>query len=157
MERQFTQHLADNLLSFAEGGNWTDVSLLETLQTVSLEEALTVTPGSPNTIAGLVSHLLYWNQILLQRLAGENPEIPDSNGFDLRIPGNETEWQDLIREAHESFKALGYAMEEFPEQNLDTNTKDRHSTYRHNFFGIVEHAYYHLGQIVILKHLVKAH
>ena len=150
-----TYTLADNLLSAFEGDNWTEVSIADTLRDVSLEQATRKTAGSPNTIASLVHHLWYWNTIIPLRMKGENPEIPDVNGFDVGELNSETDWKNLVDKAHQSFINLSDTIRHFPPEHLPHPASGGRSTIGKNVYGIIEHAYYHLGQIVILKHLVQ--
>ena len=146
--------LADNLTKAYHGGNWTGVSILDTIKSLTYAQAQIVTPASVNTIASLVHHIKYWNGIILERLEGKNPVIPPANGFDVKPLGSEEEWQALITETQKSFIALEAAIRGISTQRWDEKPSIEASTLRENAFGIVEHAYYHLGQIVILSHLV---
>lgn len=150
-----THTLAENILTAFEGGNWTEVSVANTLSNISVAQATQKTAGSPNTIASLVNHLWYWNTIILLRMKGENPVIPDVNGFDVGELKSEEAWRSLVDKAYKSFVELSQAIRNFPPEKLPDPTSNGQSTISRNLYGIVEHAYYHLGQIVILKHLVQ--
>lgn len=152
---RITELLAENLLHVFEGGNWTEMSIIEVLSDVSYIEANTKTPASQNTIAGLVHHLVYWNGVIAQRIQNHDPEIPEANGFDREAPTSERDWQLLIDQAKHSFVELAKAIKQFQPERLDEPTNFGTSTLSKNLFGIVEHAHYHLGQIVILKKFVK--
>ena len=146
--------IATQIREVYEGGNWTDVSIAETIKDVNWEQAKQRTAGSSNTIASLLHHLYYWNGILMQRLQGHNPIIPETNGFDVNEIKNENDWKLLIEKTHQSFRQLAEAAANFPEEKLAEKYAARGSSYYKNLQGIVEHAHYHLGQIVILKKLV---
>lgn len=151
---KITSAIAENIIACFEGNNWTDVNVDDTLKDVYWQEAQQITIASPNTIASLVNHLYYWNYILMQRIKGENPLIPGSNGFDVKELKNEDDWNKLIEETHQSFIQLADAIKNFPEEKLEETYAVGKSYYYKNFQGIIEHAYYHLGQIVILKKLI---
>jgi uncharacterized damage-inducible protein DinB len=150
-----TGTLAQNLLHTFEGDNWTDVSIADTLADISFKEAITRTAASPNTIASLVNHLWYWNTIIMLRMKGENPVIPEENGFDVGKLNTEHDWKKLVAKTHRSFIDLADAIRNFPPEKLPDPVSNGRSTVSRNLYGIIEHAYYHLGQIVMLKHLVK--
>ena len=139
-----------------EGENWTGVSITETLKDVSWQQAQQKTTASLNTIASLVHHLYYWNQVLLQRSMGKNPAVPESNGFDVKEFKNDDDWNDLKEKTRQSFIQLADAVKNFPEEKLEETYAAGKSSYYKNFQGITEHAYYHLGQIVILKKLIRS-
>lgn len=152
---QITHLLAQHLLNVYEGNNWTDVSIIETLKNINYEQAQQKTQASANTIAALLNHLIYWNGIILKRMNGETPVIPEINGFDVSVLNNEEDWIALKERAHKSFIELADAIKNFSEEKLFENySPSIPSTYYRNFQGIIEHAHYHLGQIVILKKFV---
>jgi uncharacterized damage-inducible protein DinB len=149
-----TELIAENLHHVYYGNNWTDVSIADTLNGISYRQAIQKTDASANTIAALVNHLWFWNTIILQRMNGVNPAIPEENGMDVTGINSEQEWSDLIHRLQISFDELINAVRAFPADKLELLVKDRTTTIGFNLLGIVEHAHYHLGQIVLLKNLV---
>ncbi|MBV9962916.1 MAG: DinB family protein [Parafilimonas sp.] len=137
-----------------EGNNWTDVNIAGTIEDVSCQQAQQKTVASQNTIAALLHHLYYWNGIMMQRANGENPSIPAANGFDVDELKNENDWNDLKEKTHQSFIELANAVTNFPEEKLNETSPTGRSSYYKNFQGIVEHAHYHLGQMVMIKRLL---
>jgi uncharacterized damage-inducible protein DinB len=150
-----TNVIATHIRDCFDGENWTGVNVAYTLADVSFLEAQQRTAVSQNTIASLLHHLYYWNGIMMQRIKGINPSVPDSNGFDVDELKNENDWNGLKEKAHQSFLQLADAVKNFPEEKLFETSPTGKSSYYKNFQGIVEHAHYHLGQIVILKKLIK--
>ena len=147
--------IASHIREVYEGNSWTDVSMADTVTDLSFTEAVTVTPASGNTIAALLYHVKFYNDIVRQRLDGLSPYINDANGFDMPELKNDAEWKKLIDDAHQSFLRLANAAENFPEERLDELAPNGDSTYYKNLHGIVEHAHYHLGQMVILKKFLR--
>ncbi|MCF6402548.1 DinB family protein [Chitinophaga filiformis] len=148
--------ISTHLLDVIEGENWTDVNIMDSLKDVTVQEATLKTKASPNTIAALVNHLIYWNRVMIQRINGIRVTIPDVNGFD--VPGltSEQDWTNLKKELVASAYELAEAIKKVNESRLpEPIVADHSSTYR-NLQGTVEHLHYHLGQIVILKKLIKA-
>lgn len=148
-------HIAQHVLDVHKGDNWTEVNIQNTLQDVSLREATTVTPASPNTIAMLLHHLTFYNEVVLQRLLDIYTAIPQSNGFDVPALHSEEEWQQLQHRNLQSAHALAEGILQFPEQRLFELTASGKTTFYKNLHGIAEHAHYHLGQMVILKKLIR--
>jgi len=149
-----TNLIADHIKQVYEGDNWTDVNIADTIKNINWQQAQQHTPGSPNTIASLLHHLCYWNEILMQRIQGIDPEVPEINGYDVDKLKDENDWNELKEKAHQSFIQLADRVKEFPEEKLSETYATGKPSYYKNFQGIVEHAYYHLGQIVILKNLL---
>ncbi|HWB24239.1 MAG TPA: DinB family protein [Chitinophagaceae bacterium] len=135
-------------------GNWTDIYLDDTIADVTYEEAVMLPPGITNSIAMLVNHLKFYNNVVAGRLAGENPAIDSANGFNVAVQSEE-EWQKLKQDALDSFKMLAGTVRELPDEKLLTLSPGQHSTFYKTLHGIAEHAHYHLGQIVLLKKIMR--
>ena len=149
---EITALIAQHLLDVHIGNNWTDVNLSGTLVDVTAQEALTVSPASPNTIAALVHHITYWNRHMIGRMSGVEAAIPTANGFDLPFP---LDWQQLKDDNISSAHELATAIREFDITRLEQPILPGFSSAYKNLQGTVEHVHYHLGQIVIIKKLLR--
>lgn len=150
------EHIARHLRDVYAGQNWTEVNLQTTLEDVSYEEASEVTPASVNTIAGLVHHLTFWNRVIAQRIAGMKVEMPESNGYDNAALNDPATWHNLKKECFQSGNALAAAIEQLTAEQLEQEILPGYPTAYKSLQGCVEHVHYHLGQIVILKQLLRA-
>jgi hypothetical protein len=147
--------IAQHVLDVHSGNNWTEVDLAQTLHDVTLAEAVTLTPASPNTIAALVRHLVYWNQVMTRRAQGQPTQIPAANGFDGPSLQSESEWQALQATLWQSAQELAAAIRRVPAEQLPEPILPAYSSTYKNLQGTVEHLHYHLGQLVMLKNLVR--
>lgn len=152
---KITELIAKHITEVQEGDNWTEVNIKDTLSDINYKEATTVTGASYNTIASLVHHLGFYNDVVMQRLSGTEPIINESNGFDMAAIKNEDDWIKLKERNMQSARQLASAVREFPEERIFELTVTGHSTHYKTLHGIVEHAHYHLGQIVLLKKLIR--
>jgi len=152
---QITHLMGAHIREVYEGNNWTGVSIADVINDVNWQQAQQKTIGSPNTIASLLHHLYYWNGIIQQRMNGENPSVPETNGFDVGEFNSESDWGILKEKTQQSFMQLAEAVKNFPEEKLSETYATGKSAYYKNFQGIVEHAHYHLGQMVIIKNLLQ--
>jgi uncharacterized damage-inducible protein DinB len=152
---KITELIAQHITEVSEGGNWTDVNIKDTLADVGYKEATTVTRASYNTIAALVHHLSFYNDVVMQRLSGSDPVVSESNGFDMAAIRNEDDWIKLKDCNIQSAQRLASAVREFPEEKIFELTATGNSTHYKTLHGIAEHAHYHLGQIVLLKKLIR--
>lgn len=153
---KITGFIAQHITEVHEGGNWTEVNIKDTLADVGHKEATTVTRASKNTIAALVHHLSFYNDAVMQRLSGNDPVIGESNGFDMAAIKNENEWIQLMERNMQSGQHLALAVREFPEEKIFQLIATGQATHYKILHGIVEHAHYHLGQMVLLKKLIRA-
>lgn len=147
--------IAQHLIDVHEGGNWTEVNVIETLKDVTLAEANTVTAASANTIATLVNHLMFWNKAMMARLQDIDMDIPDSNGYDDPQLQTEADWQRLKEEHMTSAHEFADTIRSITEERLHQPIVPGRSSIYKNVQGSVEHIHYHLGQIVILKKLIR--
>ncbi len=152
-----TETIARHLLEVHFGENWTEVWISKTLEDVRLEEAIMRTQASPNTIASLLHHITFYNKVIESRLGGTNPHIGEANGFDRPPLHNEAEWQQLKEDNLQSARTLAAAIRKVPDTLLDKPIleNENSSVYYRQLHGVVEHAHYHLGQIVLLKNLIR--
>lgn len=150
-----TSLIAAHIRQVYEGNNWTEVCIADTIGNISFQQAQQRTAGSPNTIASLLHHLYYWNEIMVQRMQGKNPRVLQTNGFDVEELKSEEDWLALKEKAHDSFIQLAKAVKDFPEYKLDETYAEGKSTFYKNLQGTAEHAHYHLGQMVIIKKLLE--
>ena len=135
-------------------GNWTDIYLEDVVNGVTYKEAVTVPSGLTNSIAMLVHHIGFYNNVVIERIKGNNPGINDANGFDITIT-NEDEWQKLKATSLDSLKKLATIVAALPDEKLWELTPTGTDSFYKTLHGIAEHAHYHLGQIVLIKKLVR--
>lgn len=150
------EHIARHLRDVYAGQNWTEVNLQTTLEDVTYEEASQVTPASVNTIAGLVHHLAFWNRVMAQRAGGIRVEIPESNGYDNAPSIDPDHWHNLKKDCFQSGRHLADVISALSTDQLQQEILPGYPTAYKSLQGCVEHVHYHLGQIVILKQLVRA-
>ncbi|SFP83861.1 DinB family protein [Parafilimonas terrae] len=149
-----TNLIAEHIRQVYEGDNWTEVCIADTISNINFQQAQQRTAGSPNTIASLLHHLYYWNEIMVQRMQGKNPQVLQTNGFDVEELKREEDWLALKEKAHHSFIQLANAVKNFPADKLNETYAEGKSTFYKNLQGTTEHAHYHLGQMVIIKKLL---
>lgn len=152
-----SEAIARHLLDIHYGENWTEVWITKTLEDVSRMEAVQPTAGSVNTIASLLHHITFYNRVLAQRLQGIDPPVDALNGFDVPVLGIDEDWEQLKADNLESATTLATLIRTVPDERLHDpilNIPGSGSYYR-QLHGVVEHAHYHLGQIVILKNLIR--
>jgi len=147
--------IAQHVLDAHEGGNWTGNSVKQVLEDVSVAAAIIVTPASSNTISSLVHHLTYWNNIMVLRILGESPQIPKANGFDVKVLTTQKEWEIVKLLNIESAHLLASTILNFDCDDLTKPILPGYSSAYKSLNGCIEHIYYHLGQITVIKNLTK--
>lgn len=138
-----------------EGGNWSEVDLAGTLADITWAEANIITPVSANSIAAILFHLQFYNNVVKDRLAGINTAIPDANGFDVPKMKNAADWKLQQQNCFASAHALMEVVSALPDEKLFEALTSNGVTLYKTLHGVVEHAYYHLGQVVMLKKIIR--
>lgn len=111
--------------------------------------------GKLNTIAALTYHINYYLDGLLNAFDTGQLTISDKYSFDL--PGIESaeDWQALVTSLLNNAEKFATAVEQMDDSLFDQPFIDeKYGTYLRNIEGVLEHSYYHLGQIVLLKKMI---
>lgn len=112
--------------------------------------------SSLNSIADLTFHISYYIAGVSKVLNGGTLDIRDKHSFEYSPITNEEEWQELIIKFCKDSEDFIASIENFEETKLALAFVDKkYGDYLRNINGIIEHAYYHFGQIVILKKLIR--
>lgn len=138
------------------GGNWTCVNLRDTLEDVTWQEATTKREGF-NTIAVLTFHINYFVGAVLKVLEGGQLDANDKFSFTHPPITNEEEWHLLLDKVWSDAERSAVLVEKLPEEMLYQDMADpKYGTWYRNLHGIIEHTHYHMGQMVILKKLLRS-
>jgi len=108
-----------------------------------------------NTIAALAFHINYYVAGVSQVLEGGTLDIRDKYSFDMPPIESEQDWQNLLTKLWKDAERFAVLIEQLPDDKLNESFVDeKYGDYRRNLHVLVEHTYYHLGQIVLLKKLL---
>lgn len=150
LSKQLAKHLRD--VHF--GGNWTTTDLKTTLTDVSWREATTQV-YSLNSIASLTFHMTYYVDVLITVLEEHKLVGKDELSWNLPEIDSQESWENLQKSSWLKAEKAALLIEELPDEKLTEDFIDpKYGTTYRNIAGIVEHMYYHLGQIVIIKKLL---
>lgn len=151
------KYISHRLKEIYLDGYWiANTNLKDQLEDLTLEQARTSVHGL-NSIARLVFHLNYYLEGIIQVLEGGALTIKDKYSFDLPELTSESSWQELKSECLNHAQKMVHLIGELSEEDLQSGFVDeKYGTYQRNLDGIVEHSYYHIGQIVIIKKMIQA-
>jgi uncharacterized damage-inducible protein DinB len=148
------QEIARHIREIHFGGNWTWSAMQEVLQDVTCEEAQQVTAHC-NSIATLVYHMNFYLNIVHTRLTGGGIKFKHEDSFAAPPFASDADWQALLQKTWADAEAFAQAIEALPEARLWEPISAQHGSFYKNLHGVTEHNHYHLGQIVILKKLLR--
>lgn len=152
----FSTPIAKHLREVFFGGNWTWSNLREVLSDVTDEEANKKIQDF-NTILALTYHIYYFVQAILPVMDGKELHAHDKFSFDHPIIDSEEQWKAFQEKIWMDVERLAVHIENISDERwMEIFVEEKYGTYYRNIHGLIEHTHYHLGQIVILKKLVKA-
>ena len=150
-----TQQLAKHCRDVHFGGNWTFVNLKDTLADITWQEATTQYQDS-NTIATLLFHINYYINPVARVLQGEPLNASDKFSFDCPTITSQEEWEHLVQKALNEAEQFAKEIEKLEESKLfEVFSEEKYGNYFRNLFGIIEHTHYHLGQIALIKKMIR--
>ncbi|MDG4651868.1 DinB family protein [Chryseobacterium arthrosphaerae] len=148
LSKRFREVLLDGL--------WiANTNFKDQLSDVSWEQAV-IKIDSLNTIAMLTFHIDYYIAGLVQVFEGGDLEIKDKFSFDLPAVKSQEQWESLLNKLWADSENFASLLEQMSDSKLDEVFVDeKYGTYRRNIEGMIEHSYYHLGQITLIRKLLK--
>ena len=107
---------------------------------------------SLNTISDLAQHIHYYIDGITNVFTIGKLEISDKYSFDFPSINSQTEWEKFQNKFWSATEKLAQLIEEMSDEQLNEKFVDeKYGNYIRNIDGMIEHSYYHLGQIVLIK------
>ena len=110
---------------------------------------------SLNTIAILAQHIHYYINGINQVFNGGTLDIRDQFSFDFPAMQSQEDWETFLSRFWSDAETFAAMIEQMPDEKLkQVFVDEKYGTYQRNIDGMIEHSYYHLGQIVLLKKMI---
>ena len=153
MTRNIT--IASRLREVLLNGRWiANTNFKEQIQGVNWEQA-TKKIDNLNTIAALTYHINYYLVGLLSAFKNGKLEISDKYSFELPPINSEQDWNNLVSQFISNSEEFADRIEQMDENIFDQPFIDaKYGTFLRNIEGVIEHSYYHLGQISLIRKLI---
>jgi hypothetical protein len=150
-----SKYMATRLKEVLLNGRWiAQTNIKEQIESVTWQQAIQKV-SSLNTIALLVYHLNYYLGGILNVFHGGTLEIRDRYSFDMPPIKSETDWTNLVNEFLVNSEKFVTHVQKMEDSKYDKPFVDeKYGTYQRNIEGVIEHSYYHLGQIVLIKKMI---
>lgn len=150
-----TNQTAKHLHDIHFGGNWTTTNLKDVLSDINWEEATTQIDDF-NSIAELTFHVNYFVRTLLDVLEGKPLTSKDEFSFDCPVISSKEGWKAIQDKVWNEANKTVTLIEDLSLEQLKLDFVDqKYGSYYRNIHGVIEHMHYHLGQIIILKKLIR--
>ncbi|QQD12671.1 DUF1572 domain-containing protein [Sphingobacterium sp. UDSM-2020] len=153
MERNFV--IANRLREVLFNGQWiANTNFKEQILSLNWKQA-TQKVGELNTIAAITFHINYYLKGLLHVFNGGELNISDKYSFDLPEIHSEMDWKIQVDDFLTNSEKFVQQVEQLPDNLLDqTFVDEKYGSYLRNIEGVIEHSYYHLGQVSLLKKII---
>lgn len=151
----FSKQLASRLQETLLNGKWiANTNYQEILADVNWKQA-TQKVSTLNTIALLTFHINYYLKGVLEVVEGGKLSISDKYSFDAPTLSSEKDWIDLKNEFISNSEKIVSLIEKMSSDKLESVfEKEMYGTYQRNIEALIEHSYYHLGQISLIKKMI---
>jgi uncharacterized damage-inducible protein DinB len=125
-------------------------------QLENLDWKIAVTPvKNLNTISILAQHIHYYINGINNVFKGGPLDIKDKFSFDFPPITSHEDWQAFLNKFWNAAEEFASFIEQMPDEKLDQVFVDeKYGTYKRNIEAMIEHSYYHLGQIVLIRKLL---
>jgi hypothetical protein len=149
------QELANRLNEVLLNGQWiANTNFKAQLEGLTCKQA-THRFGTLNSIALLTYHVNYYLAGLIQVFNGGPLEIRDKFSFDLGPMHSDADWELLKHKFLMNAELFIEKVANMNEDHLMAVFVDRkYGTWLRNIEGVIEHCYYHLGQISLIRKMI---
>ena len=153
MERNLL--IANRLREVLLNGQWiANTNFKEQVLSLNWKQA-TQKVGELNTIAAITFHINYYLKGLLHVFNGGELNISDKYSFDIPEVHSEMDWKIQVDDFLSNSEKFVEQVEQLPDNLLDQPFVDeKYGSYLRNIEGVIEHSYYHLGQVSLLKKII---
>ncbi|TRX48389.1 DinB family protein [Fulvivirga sp. M361] len=148
----YNEYLANRLREILLSGKWVvGTNFKEQIEDLTWIEA-TKKVENFNSISSITFHINYYLSGVMDVFKGGDLTIRDKYSFDAPEIKSEREWnlrkEKLVKDS-ENFIQLVRNMEN--QRLMDVFVKEEYGSYYRSIDVIIEHTYYHLGQIILIK------
>ncbi len=147
--------LANRFREVILNGTWiANTNFKDQLSNVNWQIATTKLE-SLNTIAVLAQHIHYYINGIKSVLKGGTLDIKDKFSFDFPSIASQNDWETFLSKFWTDSEEFANLIEQMSNEKLkQIFVEEKYGTFQRNIDAMIEHSYYHLGQIVLIKKIV---
>lgn len=137
-------------------GTWiANTNFKDQLSNLSFELA-NIKIGNLNTIGILTQHIHYYISGISNVFEGGTLDIRDKFSFDFPSLESQNDWEHILNKLWVDAEKFAVFIENLPVNKLNEDfVEEKYGTYQRNIDAMIEHSYYHLGQITLIKKMIK--
>ncbi len=146
--------LANRLKEVLTEGQWVSgTNFKSEIQNISWQKAVTPV-ANLNSIAAIVWHIHYYIKGVTTVLNGGTLDIKDRYSFETPNFNSKADWNQLKQAFFDDSNTYIALVEQLSEDELNAVFADKkYGNYHRNINAMIEHCYYHLGQIKLIQKL----
>lgn len=150
-----TTEIAKRFREILLNGDWVvATNFKDQLSDLTWKQA-TTRIGTLNTIATLTFHINYYIAGILNVLEGGSLDIRDKYSFNCIPIKSQEDWEKLLDKMWNDAERFADILELMPNEKLEEVFADeKYGSYHRNINAMIEHSYYHLGQIALIKKML---
>jgi uncharacterized damage-inducible protein DinB len=145
------KRIEDQLNRAFLGDAWYGDSLTEILAGVSAEKAVAHPVSNVHSILEIILHLTFTQDVMRQRIEGEDVIINGAEDLFFVETASEAEWKEAVEMLEISHQQLRKVIHNLSEADLHRTIVNQNHTVYFLLEGLIQHLTYHAGQIAILK------
>ncbi len=134
-----------------QGSAWHGDPVWQVLEGIPSEAAAARPLPDAHTIWEIVMHMIFWEQVVNERLAGRRAGLLEEKNFPPMPEATEENWRTTLDHLRASNRAFREALSKLDPAKLGELSAAGKRTYYDEAHGIIEHHIYHLGQIALLR------
>ena len=152
---KLTTRIAQQFREIIFNGEWVVATNYKAQLSDLTWKQATTKVGTFNTIAALTFHVNYYIAGILNVFENGKLEIRDKYSFDFPPIKSNEDWEKLLNKMWSDAEKFAENLEKMPDEKLDEIfVNEKYGTYYKNINALIEHSFYHLGQIVLIKKMV---
>ena len=151
------QHYITQFEAIYQGEPWFGESFEEKLKGLDEHNAFQRPTAEIHSIAELLHHSIYWRSMLIKRLNGDITYKGSMKSEENWLPLEKLKakgWKKILEAWHTSQRELIEGLRQAPETFFSAPYRNGH-THAHLVEGVLQHDIYHLGQIGLVKSMLK--
>ena len=155
MKNQTSHQLTLRIRELFLEGKWiANTNYKEQIESISWKQAIKQV-NNLNSIALLTFHVNYYLGGVISVLNGGPLSIRDKFSFDMPPINSEADWKNLASNFIANAEEFAALVEKLDDHRLNQPFVDeKYGTYQRNIEGLIEHSYYHLGQISLIRKMI---
>jgi uncharacterized damage-inducible protein DinB len=137
-------------------GTWIAQTNFKDQLTGTRWELATTRVGELNTLSALTLHVHYYIAGLIRVFEGGPLDIKDQYSYQFPPLTSQEDWEKILTLLWTDVEKFALLVEEFPAGRLGQDfVNPQYGTYQRNIEAMIEHGYYHLGQVVLIKKILQ--